>query len=149
MKKWTTLASAMVLTLAALAAFAYVPQDSVNLGGIGYGTDGSYVQQIYGAPTEIDREHASAVEFEYGDSVSIHLSDNRVYRVEVSANNGWQTPEGVHVGMAASAVEETYGPADVVRGDTLIYTVAGAADLGMEFEIENGKIEEIEIGKIH
>ena len=88
MKKWTMVVSATLLTLAASAAFASVPQESLYLGGIGYGSDGSYVRQIYGAPTEIEREYTSSVpsgsvvEYEYGDSVSIHLADEIVYRVE-------------------------------------------------------------------
>lgn len=154
MKKWKSLSLATCLMMSASAAFASVPQDSVYLGGIGYGSDGSYVQRIYGTPTEIEQEHTSvvpsglAVEYEYGHSVSILLENDLVYQVEVSANNGWQTPEGVHVGMDASVVEATYGAPDMVRGDKRIYTVAENPDVGMVFEIENGKIDEIEIGKI-
>ncbi|KUH56596.1 MULTISPECIES: hypothetical protein [Megasphaera] len=154
MKKWTIVVSATLLTLAASAALASVPQESLYLGGIGYGNDGSYVRQIYGAPTEIEREYTSSVpsgsvvEYEYGDSVSIHLADEIVYRVESSANNGWQTPEGIHVGMDASVLQETYGAPDVIHGDKFIYTAVGTPDVGMVFEIEKGKIDEIEIGKI-
>jgi hypothetical protein len=154
MKKWTMIVPTTLLTLIASVAFASVPQDSAKLGGIGYGTDSSYVQQLYGSPSEVERKHTSSIssgvayEYEYGDSVSIHVADGKVYRIEVSANNGWQTPEGVHVGMDASVVQKTYGVPDMTRGDKFIYTITGTPDIGMEFEIENGKIDEIEIGKI-
>lgn len=109
MKKWTIVGLTTLLTLAASAALASVPQKSLYLGGIGIGSEGSYIRQIYGAPTETEREHSashpsgSVVEYEYGDGVSIHLAEGAVYHMEVSANNGWATPEGIHVGMDASS----------------------------------------------
>ena len=143
-----------LLTLAASAALASVPQKSLYLGGIGIGSEGSYVRQIYGAPTETEREHSashpsgSVVEYEYGDGVSLHLAEGVVYQVEVSANNGWATPEGIHVGMDASLLEGTYGKPDMVRGDKIIYRAEGLSGVGLIFEIEKGKIDEIEIGPI-
>lgn len=154
MKKWTIVGLTALLTLAASAALASVPQESLYLGGIGYGSKGAYVRQVYGTPTETEQEHLSshpsgtAVEYEYGDGVSIHLADETVYHIEVSANNGWATPEGIHVGMDASLLEKTYGAPDLIRGDKFIYTADGVPGVGMVFEIEKGKIEEIEIGRI-
>ena len=131
MKKWTIVGLTTLLTLAASAALASVPQKSLYLGGIGIGSEGSYIRQIYGAPTETEREHSashpsgSVVEYEYGDGVSIHLAEGAVYHMEVSANNGWATPEGIHVGMDASLLEGTYGKPDMVRGDKSIYRAEG------------------------
>ena len=88
------------------------------------------------------------MEYEYGDGVSIHLAEGAVYHIEVSANNGWATPEGIRVGMEASVLEETYGKPDKVRGDKIIYQAAGMPGMGLIFEIEKGKIDEIEIGPI-
>ena len=154
MKKWTIAGLTTLLTLAASAALASVPQKSLYLGGIGYGTRESYVRQIYGTPTETKQEHSSShsagsvVEYEYGDGVSIHLAEGAVYHIEVSANNGWVTPEGIRVGMDASVLEETYGKPDKVRGDKIIYQAAGMPGVGLIFEIEKGKIDEIEIGPV-
>ena len=145
MKKWTIVGLTTLLTLAASAALASVPQKSLYLGGIGIGSEGSYVRQIYGAPTETEREHSashpsgSVVEYEYGDGVSLHLAEGVVYQVEVSANNGWATPEGIHVGMDASLLEGTYGKPDMVRGDKIIYRAEGLSGVGLIFEIEKGK----------
>ena len=154
MKKWTIVGLTTLLTLAASAALASVPQKSLYLGGIGIGSEGSYIRQIYGAPTETEREHSashpsgSVVEYEYGDGVSIHLAEGAVYHMEVSANNGWATPEGIHVVMDASLLEGTYGKPDMVRGDKTIYRAEGLPGVGLIFEIEKGKIDEIEIGPI-
>ena len=153
MKKWTMVVSATLLTLAVSTAFASVPQESVYLGGIGYGSKGSYVRQIYSSPTEIVRESASSVssgsvvKYKYGDSVSLYLADETVYRVEVSANNGWLTPNRVHVGMDASVLRQTYGEPDEIHGDKFIYTEVGTRNMGMVFKIKKDKIDEIEIGK--
>ena len=61
MKKWTIVGLTTLLTLAASAALASVPQKSLYLGGIGIGSEGSYIRQIYGAPTETEREHLSLI----------------------------------------------------------------------------------------
>ena len=50
--------------------------------------------------------------------------------------------------MDASVLQETYGAPDMIHGDKFIYTAVGTPDVGMVFEIEKGKIDEIEIGKI-
>ena len=48
----------------------------------------------------------------------------------------------------ASLLEGTYGKPDMVRGDKTIYRAKGLPGMGLIFEIEKGKIDEIEIGPI-
>ena len=87
-------------------------------------------------------------EYEYGNSVSIALKYDRVHQIEVSANNGWETADGVRVGMDIADVEAVYGEPDAVKDDHYIYYVTGRSDLGIDIEVENNRVEEIKVGKL-
>lgn len=97
----------------------------------------------------MEKERATEdTEYEYGNSVSIDLKYDRVHQIEVSANNGWATADGVHVGMTSDQVKMIYGEPDTVRDDHYIYYVTGRSDLGIDIEIENDRVDEITVGKL-
>ena len=154
MKMWKIFGLTLALTtVAATAAFASVPQSALRIGGIPFDAESSVIRSMYGMPTKVDvhmeKERATEdTEYEYGNSVSIDLKYNRVHQIEVSANNGWATADGVHVGMDIAEGETIYGEPDAVRDDHYIYYVTGRSDLGIDIEVENNRVEEITVGKL-
>ena len=91
------------------APCAAVPRSELSLGGIPlrqkYSVDD--VKRIYGTPT---RESYGIME--YGDSVEILSDEAMISCIQVTEDNGWATPAGVHVGMAQEKVLSLYGQPD-------------------------------------
>ena len=141
MKTWKIFGLTMALTAAAAVSFASVPQSALRIGGIPFDAESSVIH--------MEKERATEdSEYEYGNSVSIALKYDRVHQIEVSANNGWETADGVRVGMDIADVEAVYGEPDAVKDDHYIYYVTGRSDLGIDIEVENNRVEEIKVGKL-
>ena len=143
-----------VSLLGSAAAEAAVPQDALVVGGIEYGASESYVRSVYGAPREVETKFDSiyaggqGVEWEYGSDFDIVFVNDMVRRVEIGARNGIQTKDGIVVGSDVNALVAAYGQPDAIRGDKYIYYVDGDASIGFSFEIENGRVDEINMGLI-
>lgn len=168
-----------ILTILAAAlcaggmAMAAVPDDSIALGGIVTGMTKADVEGIYGASEElIPYQYVRTTEvytekIGYGDSVVIWLTGQsasetpKVDVVVVSANNGFTTPEGIHVGSTKQEVLDTYGEPDIDYSkyhntvsptarkrnrQTLTYKGANAFYKVMTFTLENGVVTQIGIG---
>ena len=140
--------------LGAGAAQASVPLDTLVVGGIEYGTSESYVRSVYGAPREVETRYnpiyagGQATEWEYGNDFDIIFVDGRVRSVEIGKANGVQTKANIAVGTDVNKVIAAYGQPDVIRGDKYIYLVEGDSSIGLTFEIENGRVDEIKMGVI-
>ena len=140
--------------LGGAAAEAAVPQDALVVGGIEYGASESYVRSVYGAPREVETKFdavyagGQGVEWEYGSDFDIVFVNDMVCRVEIGARNGIQTKDGIVVGSDVNALISVYGQPDAIRGDKYIYFVDGDAAIGFSFEIENGHVDEINMGVI-
>ena len=146
---------ALGLTLVgAGTAQAAVSSDALVVGGIEYGASETYVRSVYGAPREVETKYnpayssGQAVEWEYGNDFDITFVDGFVRRVEIGAPNGIQTKANIAVGTDVNTLVATYGQPDVVRGDKYIYFVNGDNSIGFVFEIENNRVDEIEMGVI-
>ena len=143
-----------VSLLGSAAAEAAVPQDALVVGGIEYGASESYVRSVYGAPREVETKFDSiyaggqGVEWEYGSDFDIVFVNDMVRRVEIGARNGIQTKDGIAVGSDVNVLVAAYGQPDAIRGDKYIYYVDGDASIGFSFEIENGRVDEINMGLI-
>ena len=102
-------------------AMANLATNEGALGGITPGSDVEYVTEIYGIP-DVDgpakyvaawSEYGKVVK--YGDSVSFWCtgkSENGPFHVMsmcISANNGFATPRGIHVGSTRREVYRAYG----------------------------------------
>ena len=144
-----------VSLLGGAAAEAVVPQDALVVGGIEYGASASYVRSVYGAPREVETKFDSiyaggqGVEWEYGNDFDVVFVNDMARCVEVGARNGIQTKDGIAVGSNVNVLVATYGQPDAIRGDKYIYFADGDSSIGFTFEIENGRIEEINMGLIH
>ena len=143
-----------VSLLGSAAAEAAVPQDALVVGGIEYGASESYVRSVYGAPREVETKFDSiyaggqGVEWEYRSDFDIVFVNDMVRRVEIGARNGIQTKDGIAVGSDVNALVAAYGQPDAIRGDKYIYYADGDASIGFSFEIENGRVDEIDMGVI-
>lgn len=105
-------------------SMAKIPQEEIALGGIAPGTSRDYVMEIYGegkaSPVYYDKymgEYMATIE--YSDSVYISsmgpnmTGPQKVTFIKVSANNGFATPKGIHVGSTLQEVLAAYGKPDV------------------------------------
>ncbi len=103
------LAAVLGLTIVSSTAMAAIPTEEMNLGGIPLRqrVNGADVKSMYGEPTKQD--YGS---MQYGDSVSIFLEEGMVTGVNVTANNGWKTLSGLHVGMNGEDAVSMYGTPD-------------------------------------
>ena len=91
--------SCMVVEMS--TGMAAVQTEDISLGGIKPGMTYQDITGVYGQPTREERGYAqllSKVIF-YGDSVEIGFCGEKVLYVTVTADNGWQSPQGIHPGM--------------------------------------------------
>lgn len=150
----------LLLTAAALCAgtiaMARVPNDEGAMGGIVPGMTKEEVIAIYGAPKEGKvtwaaawGPHAEAQIIGYGDSVTMNcVRDSgrpfRVTMIHITANNGFSTPSGIHVGSTRSEVIGTYGEPDIHYGDALYYKTDSGVNL--VFHMRNGRVASMNLG---
>lgn len=90
--------------------------NELSLGGIRLGMTYKDVVAIYGNPTRIEKGTSQLVRYKlfYGNSIEIHIgmsAGEKVIGIISTANNGWSTPSGLHVGMPMprGLVEEIFG----------------------------------------
>lgn len=151
-KVFASLAAGAILTTGTAICAASVAPAALVAGGIEYGASSDYVQQVYGTPTEIETKHhheffnGAVTKYEYGDSFEVTFVDGLARHIEVSRHNGIKTADGIEVGSTLEAVKAAYGEPDKIHGDKYIYYCDANRDLGIVFEIENNKVDEIEIG---
>ena len=136
------------------AAEASIPQDALVVGGIEYGASESYVRSVYGAPREVETKFhpvytgGQAIEWEYGNGFDIIFVDGAVRQVEVDKPNGIQTAANIAVGTDVNALIAAYGQPDAIHGDKYVYYADGDSSIGLSFEIERNRVEEIKMGLI-
>ena len=144
-----------VCLLSAGAAEAAVSQDALVVGGIEYGASEGYVRSVYGAPREVETKYSTiyegeqATEWEYGSGFDITFVDGIVRRVEIGERNGIQTKARIAVGTDLNALIAVYGQPDAIHGDHYIYFADNSRTIGLSFEIENNRVDEIEMGILY
>ena len=137
---------------------ANLATDEGTLGGIYPGADVDYITEIYGQPDRQEPAHYTAAwdeystSIEYGDSVYFFCtgpSANGPFHVasmRISANNGFSTPRGIHVGSTRRAVYNAYGQPYVNQGNGkhLWYKVEKRGNL--VFHFKGDIVESINLG---
>ena len=68
----------------------------------------------------------------------------RVTMIHITANNGFSTPGGIHVGSTRSEVIGTYEEPDIHYGDGLYYITDRGVNL--VFHMKNGRRASINLG---
>ena len=122
---------------------ARIADSQVALGGITYRSDISRVIKIYGQPTRINGNS-----YYWGTSFEIFNDSGKVFGITTTANNGIETPAGVHVGMSESAITQTYGKAEDTGTDSSgrkYYGYSSSNNGCFIFRAKNGKIVEIDV----
>ena len=155
-------------------AMAAVPLNSIALGGIVPGMTKGDVERIYGSCKVLHPYQYSSKRktyfgvIGYGNSVVISMGgssafdSSKVEMVVVSADNGFTTPEGIHVGSTKQEVINAYGQPDfggnhgnygnivvpTIRKKNIQNIMYNAVDSyeQMGFELEDGIVTEIRIG---
>ena len=154
-KVLTLLAGLLCLGSVAMANLA---SDEASLGGIAPGDDKDYVVEIYGTPDKEPPAQYMAAwgdysqVISYGDSVTMHCTGKtpngpfHVVMIHVSANNGFATPRGIHVGSTRREVYQAYGNPYVNQGNGkhLWYKVDGKGN--MVFHFKGDRVESINMG---
>lgn len=139
-------------------AMADLSMEEGYLGGIEPGSDEDYVVQIYGTPKVLRPAEYQAAWGDYskvigyGDSVSMHCTGKsangpfHVVMIHVSANNGFSTPRGIHVGSTRREVYQAYGAPYVNQGNGkhLWYKVNKKGN--MVFHFKGDVVESINFG---
>lgn len=126
----------------------------IALGGIQLGALPGHVRGIYGKPDSQKRyekgDGSFITEWEYGGTVRICFAGSSpegigtVDCIVVTADNGFHTPDGLHVDMEASAIQATYGaPAWY---DDNYYWYQSQSGQKLVFVLEEEKIVRICIG---
>ena len=90
--------------------FAYTPLE-FSLGGLTLNNTYSDVIKMYGEPTRKLRGYSQMISnvIMYGSNVEIGFLGDKVRYIVTTADNGWATPAGVHVGMYFDEVAKIYG----------------------------------------
>lgn len=141
----------MFLCLSILIALPYqtgqarIADAQVALGGITYRSDINRVIRIYGRPSKI---MSSGSIYCWGTSFEVFNDSGKVMGITTTANNGIETPAGIHVGMAESVITQTYGRAEDTGTDSSgrkYYGYSSSNNGCFIFRTKNGKIVEIDI----
>ena len=84
-----------------------------------------------------------------GSGFDIIVVDGIVRRVEIGERNGIQTKARIAVGTDLNALIAAYGQPDAIHGDHYIYFADNSRTIGLSFEIENNRVDEIEMGILY
>ena len=147
-----------ILVCASSIAMAKVPLNEAVLGGIYPGMPVQEMIQIYGEPLKGEVSYAAGIQvyaqkMHYGDSVYLYAQSNtqsgpfKIVMINITANNGFATPAGIHVGSTREDVIRTYGQPDIRFAPThpeLWYKPGNGLD--MVFHIKNGVVTRIGLG---
>ena len=136
------------------AAQATLPDSEIAIGGLTVGMSPGNVQDIYGAPDQINSKNGQLF-YSYGGTVNIIFSKNyynnnpdvEINQIKVTANNGFTTPSGLHVGMTYSEMVNLYGKhpamAGPPHGNDIWYNYFDSNGYVLNIHTVNKKITEI------
>ncbi len=147
-----------ILVCAGSIAMAKVPLNEAVLGDIYPGMPVQDMVQIYGDPIKEEVSYAAGIQIydqkmHYGDSVYLYAhSDSpsgpfKIVMINITANNGFATPAGIHVGSTRADVIKAYGQPDIrfaPNHPELWYKPGNGLD--MVFRIKNGVVTRIGLG---
>ena len=159
MKTKVGLVSAFAALCIGGMAFAELPPEEAYVGGVRLGYTEDQVTQIYGAPTSVSPASYKAAlngyakSVKYGDSVSFYCASDtetgpfHVNSIHITANNGFTTPRGIHVGSTMQEVYRAYGKPDFdIPSKASPYIMYKTRNGKLVFHHKNGIVTRIAIG---
>jgi len=134
-KRFLALCVAFLAVLqGAAAASELYSYEQIAVGGVGLGASMSYVESIYGQPTDFQilpqqegQSYEEAVcRYGRGQGLTVYyaVGDRRNVAISVETTKAeLETPSGLLVGMSDALMVETYGTADemMARDDSVVY----------------------------
>lgn len=137
------------------ASQAIIPEGEMLLGGLYVGMASEEVQDYYGVPDDIATVDGKTY-YRYGDSVYIlfwpasYQKGMQIQAIEVTANNGFKTPAGLHVGMTYNEMVSLYGKhpvANVSDDSRKTYNYYAYNGATLKITTMDGKITKLQISK--
>ena len=131
-----------------------IDREALVLGDIAYGSSEEEVRARYGAPYKKESERSmryagkAVVEYEYTDSLSLDFVDGLVRLVKVSERSSLASGKGVRIGTPVEELRRVYGEPSMIYGEDYIYFSEEDPTIGLAFEIEHGRVEEIKMGDL-
>ena len=112
---------------------AELPASRIAL-GVQLGAKSEQVKNMFGVPDRVTKNEIKSeaygdfieTVFIYGNnSIVVKFYNEDVWRIESNSDNGWQTPDGVKVGMPLQGVYDRLGKEDIKspaeNGETLYW----------------------------
>ncbi|MDY6269563.1 MAG: hypothetical protein SPL39_11545 [Selenomonadaceae bacterium] len=148
----TTLVLVVAMSSSVFAA-GWLSLSDVALGGVTLEMTQNAVANIYGQPsTSTDRgvsrmDGCRHVIWKYGDSFVIDFADGSVDTVQTDANNGIQTPAGIHVGSSENDIWSAYGEPWFRQGNggRQLYWYHTEKDRKLFIAVSNGRVTKIAV----
>lgn len=136
------------------AAVSRLTQDRLVLGDISYAAPEMNVRERCGSPEEMETKRSERYPgkdvriYEYANGLTIHFVDGTVRRVKISSHSTLVSGKGVGIGTSVDALRNIYGEPCLVYGDDYIYFSEDDPTVGIAFEMEHGRVEEIKMGDL-
>ena len=143
-KKLTAVFAALTVAASLSVCSAYVDDAQIALGGITPGASFASVKEKYPDMRQIDEDG-----YVLSNGFVIDIDERNpdvIVEVKIYANNGIETPAGLHVGSSAFALNDAYGKADKVdrdRYDTEYIYYNATRTKKLEFKVIDGVITKI------
>ena len=137
---------------------AALPDSEASLGGVTLGANMSYVESIYGSPSD-----SKWTKDTFGNRVLQHKYGNGFYILESryggksyinelysTANNGLGTPMGIAVGVSEDSVFGIYGEGKPVKTENGVRSYVYTTVHGMHVDLKTKKVNgEYRVSEIH
>ncbi|MBR2216696.1 MAG: hypothetical protein IJ849_13210 [Selenomonadaceae bacterium] len=130
---------------------ATIAPSQLVLGGITQNATPAEVEEVYGAPRRSETEqeyYGQELEYEYGNKLEFKFINGKLRKIKAEDYSDAKTAAGIGLGADVAAVKKAYGEPDAIHEDKFVYYVAGDSSLGLTFEFEHGRVEEIACGDI-
>lgn len=142
------LGAAMAMSMNAFA----LDISQIAVGGIGPGSMTSYVESVYGTPTDAAEFTADTgvhyKEYNYENILLVGIDEDTDQTAYVTCTgDNLATPAGVTVGMTADVLGKVYGSADKIfsHGDKSLYVYDDGQGHQLSFDVQNFYIISINV----
>ena len=157
-----------IITLCFILLFGFASLTHAELAasrialGVQLGAKSEQVKNVFGVPDRVTKNEVKSeaygdfveTSFIYGNnSIVVKFYNEDVWRIESNSDNGWQTPDGVKVGMPLQGVYDRLGKEDIKspaeNGETLYWynhdTRSRENRGNMYVFVKNGRVSRIVI----
>lgn len=140
-----------VIPFSSVGAEGHLSSEQLKLGGLSATDTREFVESVYGMP---EKKCQRELVYIYGKTFRVKFfrkdTDSSIWDIQVIADNGLGTADGIKVGMEAKVLEQTYGSPDSIKKGTkgTIYKYCGAGVdrlKSLSFYVRDGIIRSISL----